>query len=104
MIAFFAAVVTFFPRITVQVSGPFDPSNEASVSFKITNNSVFPVTDLTTWLVPCDLLATGAKGFPALIYRGPSTAAEYTTGFCFSYDAARKKLVRFGGDKYNYLK
>jgi hypothetical protein len=41
-----AAVVTFFPRITIEASGPFDPSPKPPVTFTIANTNVIPLEDV----------------------------------------------------------
>jgi hypothetical protein len=48
-----AAVVTFFPRITIEASGPFDPSPKPPVTFTIANTNVIPLEDVKPRLGFC---------------------------------------------------
>jgi hypothetical protein len=51
-----AAVMTFFPRITVvAAAGPIDQSNPASIAFTITNSNVYPLEDVGVTLAVCEL-------------------------------------------------
>jgi hypothetical protein len=59
IIGIFAGAFAFLPRITVEASGPYDPSSPIPITFVITNTNIIPLRDVQVSIGVCYLIFEG---------------------------------------------
>jgi len=88
-----AAVVTFLPRMTVDASGPFDPSQNPPVSFTIANTNVVPLEDVTPKLGFCAVsINLGMPDTPTKPPLGLAQCNEKSTGILWAAEWHHSRL------------
>jgi len=78
VLTIFAGAVVFLPRITVEPSGPYDPTNPSPITFTISNANIVPLGDVVAAVGLCELTLPGRlPGGGSIILKG---AGQCTTG------------------------
>jgi hypothetical protein len=75
-VTFSAAALFFLPRVTVESSGPYDPSNPSPITFTIANNNIVPLRNVEALIGVCSLKMPDAPHTPHIILKGTGSTCN----------------------------